>query len=394
MSVKLIGITQPCGELKDLNPQQLISYTARVSSPNNQNNHDTASKLLKYCIKNKHWSIFEQVDMTLEVTTSRAISHQIIRHKSFFFQEFCISGDSLITVYSNKNKTPEYISIEELYKKQFGKNKQTFRTVNYDESNERFTISNIKEVFKTGKKQCFKLTLENGKTIKATKEHKFLTENGFMTMEKALGLNLNNNIANMSKRTKLAVNNCDINHMTQSKNNLNFPLFLNVTDIQYVGYLDTYDLEVDHKSHNYIANGIVVHNSQRYAEAHNYVQVVPRRQDLKNRQNSIDDIDESTKNWFNHVQQHLYNEAYSYYKEGLNKGLAKESMRFLLPESMETKLYMKGSIRSWITYLMVRLEKGLKKTSQMYPMLLSNYTLRFLTNVYFIISNEFKLRLS
>lgn len=87
MSIKLISVTQPCIEGL-LSPEDLISYCARVSNPTNQLNTSTAPKLLKYCIEHKHWSIFEQVNVTFEITTSRAIAAQILRHRSFCFQEF------------------------------------------------------------------------------------------------------------------------------------------------------------------------------------------------------------------------------------------------------------------------------------------------------------------
>lgn len=87
MEVKLISVTQPLIEgIKTA--EQLIVHNARVSNPNNQLNIDTGAKLLSYCIKNSHWSIFEQADMTVEIKTSRAIAAQILRHKSFSFQEY------------------------------------------------------------------------------------------------------------------------------------------------------------------------------------------------------------------------------------------------------------------------------------------------------------------
>lgn len=87
MNVSLISITKP--EIKEINKaEDLIAYCARVSSPLNQMNLDTAPKLLEFLIKNKHWSPFEMVDMTLEIKTSRAIAAQILRHRSFSFQEF------------------------------------------------------------------------------------------------------------------------------------------------------------------------------------------------------------------------------------------------------------------------------------------------------------------
>ena len=86
MNVKLVSLSQPHDD--NMNCEDLIAYCARVSNPSNQNNTATAPNLLKYLIKHKHWSPFEMVSMTLEIKTSRAIAAQILRHRSFSFQEF------------------------------------------------------------------------------------------------------------------------------------------------------------------------------------------------------------------------------------------------------------------------------------------------------------------
>lgn len=87
MSVKLISISEPIdGNMETA--EQLISYCARVSNPSNQSNFETSSKLLKYCIDNNHWSIFEMVNVVMEINTTRDIARQILRHRSFTFQEF------------------------------------------------------------------------------------------------------------------------------------------------------------------------------------------------------------------------------------------------------------------------------------------------------------------
>jgi thymidylate synthase (FAD) len=75
-------------EESGLNLLEQIAYVARVSNPSNQNNHDTAEKLVNYLIKHKHWSPLEMVDATLEIETTRDIARQILRHRSFVFQEF------------------------------------------------------------------------------------------------------------------------------------------------------------------------------------------------------------------------------------------------------------------------------------------------------------------
>jgi thymidylate synthase (FAD) len=86
--IKLISITQGAGDLINKNAQEVISYIARVSNPNNQLNFETSSGLLKYCINHEHWSIFEHAFMTLEINTTRGIAAQVLRHRSFTFQEF------------------------------------------------------------------------------------------------------------------------------------------------------------------------------------------------------------------------------------------------------------------------------------------------------------------
>lgn len=128
--VKLVSITQPTLEgLSGFTPEELIVYIARVSNPSNQLNKETAPKLISYLIKHKHWSPFEFVDMTVEVTTRRSIAAQILRHWSFSFQEF-----------SQRYSTATKVQPIEL-RKQADKNRQSSAevfdpTVFYDHENE------------------------------------------------------------------------------------------------------------------------------------------------------------------------------------------------------------------------------------------------------------------
>lgn len=177
MDVKFIHITPDC--------EKLISYCARVSNPENQSNPNY-EKLLKYCIDNKHWSVTEMGSMCLEITTSRAIAQQILRHRSFHFQEF----------------------------------------------------------------------------------------------------------------------------------------------------------------------------SQRYSKVTEFETYEARRQDLKNRQNSINDLTKETKLWFETRLIKVQEDSKWFYEEALNKGISKESARFLLPLSTQTKLYMHGTVRDWIHYINLRIGNG------------------------------------
>lgn len=176
MKTTLISITPDA--------EKTIMYCARVSNPKNQ--HSDNTKLLNYCIKNHHWSIFEMANMVIEIETSRAISAQILRHRSFSFQEF----------------------------------------------------------------------------------------------------------------------------------------------------------------------------SQRYAEATGFEVYGARRQDNENRQNSIDDLPKEVKTWFKLTQKDNNRSCENLYREAIAQGIAKEQARFLLPMSTSTKLYMNGTIRSWIHYLDLRCGHG------------------------------------
>lgn len=164
--------------------EDLVVYCARVSSPQNQLDVATAPRLLRYCLRKGHWSVFETVSATLEITTSRAIAAQILRHRSFTFQEF----------------------------------------------------------------------------------------------------------------------------------------------------------------------------SQRYAVVpHEYENVEPRRQDEKNRQASHNDLPKEVKDWWYQTQLDLGAAAWLAYGEALERGIARETARFLLPLSTTTRLYMTGNLRSWLFYTQTRL---------------------------------------
>ena len=91
MNVKLVSYSQPTSEFRSHgieDAQELIAYCARVSNPANQYNTETADKLIRYLVKHKHWSPLEMVSACLEITTTRDIARQILRHRSFSFQEF------------------------------------------------------------------------------------------------------------------------------------------------------------------------------------------------------------------------------------------------------------------------------------------------------------------
>ncbi len=129
MNVKLVSLTKPHSDMGDMNCEDLIAYCARVSNPSNQNNTTTAPNLLKYLIKHKHWSPFEMASMTLEIKTSRAIAAQILRHRSFSFQEF----------------SQRYSVAQELEEIQLRKQAEKNRQSSTDEFTDGFFLAKVRE---------------------------------------------------------------------------------------------------------------------------------------------------------------------------------------------------------------------------------------------------------
>lgn len=479
IKVKAIGVTQP---LVDFIPDSegIISYAARVSAPQNQTNFDTADKLLGYCAKHAHWSVFETCSITMEIEAPRDICRQILRHRSFSFQEFCVaSGTKISTVVGG---TVKKVKIEDLYKrfksKQYWSKSENLVRV-FDENTGMLTSAKIKEVFDTGIKPVYRLTLDNGKTIDATAEHKFLTKEGFKKLADITGndfvgcngvpiyqtlewlyeakmeaiengtgvqgmaekagvsyhtvrkwLRKNNlqftkaqvamytdawnkgasresqprygKTVSESTRDRMRFSskkgeNCvlfssgkrrsfalEVRDYWYKRKNYLFKKFKGicaksaketsvrgltaswhkVVSVEFVGELQTYDMEIEHSSHNYVANGIITHNSQRYAEATDFCTREARLQDHKNRQNSIKVPTETEDDKFlisewERRQQEVLEIVNDHYNWAINCGIAKECARVLLPEGLTmSKMYMQGSVRSWMHYINLRKENG------------------------------------
>lgn len=137
LSAKLVGLTQPVNT-EAQTPEDLIVFCARVSNPSNQSNFDTGDKLLKYCIRNKHWSIFEMVNAVIEVQAPRDITRQLLRHRSFSFQEF------------SQRYSDEIEFTEREVRRQDSKNRQN-------------SIDDLSELVKNRSKEIFKLCKDMSK---------------------------------------------------------------------------------------------------------------------------------------------------------------------------------------------------------------------------------------
>jgi thymidylate synthase ThyX len=354
MEVKLVGYTQPSEEFKGdfSSVKDLIAYCARVSNPSNQFNTETTDKLISYLLKHKHFSPFEMASATIEITTTRDIARQILRHRSFTFQEFCIAGDSKITTLAKSGRSKK-IQIRDLYERYSNKvnwDKSDNLVRVFDEASKTFVPVKIKEVFKTGVKPVYELILENGKKVISTKEHKFLSRRGFLPLEDLY----------------------DDDFIGCSVVSVYQPVWSKIKSIKFKGFEETYDMEVEHSSHNYIANGVVTHNSQRYADPRQLGFVIreTRLQDLKNRQNSIGldplDIDgyNLDQEW-KRRQQEVLDIVKENYAWAIENNIAKEQARAILPEgNTVSRMYMQGTIRSFIHYIELRREEGTQREHQ------------------------------
>jgi len=539
--------------------ERIIARHARVSTKNPD--REEYKKLITYCIHHGHWSILEQAAASFELVTTRAISPQILRHRSFAFQEACITGDSLISFElpnrHTKNRKRHYTrSISYLYDRfYFGaapiisrwgpedkrrislKDRiQNMRIRVFDQSTKEFITSNIVNIYKTGVKHCYEITFSNGKKVKSTLDHKFLTKDGFASIKEILNLKVTNTniVAIPSERmdtlfatngipvyqdkewllktkeaciasgtglkgiaeaaecsthtirkwlkkhsisfTKKEVSSytpawnkglrykgkplseetkskirakarrgsdsnlwrggvdrnerqkiCDFisthrrsllesahfkcnkcgssrklelhhklpvyshpekaydlsnievlckkchsavhktaGHCTEwrkrSRGNKLTVRWTTVSSITYLGLLDTYDLEVAHESHNYVANGVVVHNSQRYCNPLEVLQdahVQPsefsiRMQAEKNRQSSSIEADYQLVESLRKRIASIDHEIREIYKDMLENGIARECARNILPLYTPTRLHMSGTIRSWVHYVGLR----------------------------------------
>lgn len=530
-TAKIIACTEP--KITDpetnypITVDEFVAYVARVSNPENQHNHLTAPKLLRYLAKHKHWSPFELVDVVMEIETTRDIGRQILRHRSFSFQEFCVEENTMIRMKSR------CVPIKDLYKRQCNKqysDMSDWMVRVYDHDTKQLTYAKIKEVFETGVKPVYEVLLDNGKKITCTKDHKLLTFDGYSTVENLTidkfvacngvplyqdkewlenakkvsietggGVNMIAEMANVKystirkwlkrhgiqfsrkeaasctliwnkglpperqpmygkfhdhetrtrqsimstnkgkssnfyKNGKYVTSNlswrnlvavkcsgykselmieqkyvCPISGVTLTRENSEVDHVLpvcfrpdlafeksnlrvvhkdahrkkslkeareskytasysKVVSITYVGDRQTYDMEIDHVDHNYVANGIITHNSQRYADptqSLGFTHREARLQDLKNRQNSIEISEKDDPflelDWQKR-QATLIEQIEETYKWAIQNGIAKEQARAVLPEGLTvSRMYMKGSLRSWIHYCQLRMDVATQK---------------------------------
>lgn len=154
MKARLVGYTQPSDEFKSdmKDVQDLVAYAARVSNPSNQMNTETSKRLLNYLIKHAHWSPFEMASATIEVETTRDIARQLLRHRSFSFQEFSQR-------YADPNDLDETFEVREA-RLQDQKNRQNSIECENDYIKERWEEEQLKVIQQA--KTAYNWAIDNG----------------------------------------------------------------------------------------------------------------------------------------------------------------------------------------------------------------------------------------
>ena len=154
MKARLVGYTQPSDEFKSdmKDVQDLVAYAARVSNPSNQMNTETSKRLLNYLIKHAHWSPFEMASATIEVETTRDIARQLLRHRSFSFQEFSQR-------YADPNDLDETFEVREA-RLQDQKNRQNSIECENDNIKERWEEEQLKVIQQA--KTAYNWAIDNG----------------------------------------------------------------------------------------------------------------------------------------------------------------------------------------------------------------------------------------
>ena len=150
MKIELISYSQPESYFAE-NMTELVAFCARVSNPSNQSNKDTSEKLIRYLVKNQHWSPLEMVSMCLEIETTRDIARQILRHRSFSFQEFSQR-------YADPTQELDFVLREA--RLQDTKNRQNSIETDSDYLKERWEEEQLSVLFRV--KQAYKWAIYNG----------------------------------------------------------------------------------------------------------------------------------------------------------------------------------------------------------------------------------------
>jgi len=290
-------------------------------------------KRVKSCIQRGHESVIEHAVATFLISEiSRACSFQLVRHR---LASYCLAGDTTVTTYRKSYKCPcKSWTVSQLYAwSQNGKKKEELKFINLNGINENNEIEavKIKNIFHTGYQRVYCIRTENNHEIRATAKHRLLTSDGWKYLH------------DLSVGNILFANNAEVDngrHQVREDK---------IISIKPDGFDDTYDIEIDGPWHNFIANGLVVHNSQesqRYCDTGEWVPVIPK---------TI--LEHSNPDLLPRYVQFM-SEAKRQYSWFRQQGIPKEDARFVLPNATPTTLIMTANLREWRHIINLRANKA------------------------------------
>lgn len=381
-------------ELQDLMGDDLaIVNAARVSFLGESKGTEKDKKLLFYLMRHRHTSPFEMVEFKWRVRAPLVVWWQWARHRMW-----CLAGNTQIS-FSHPNHTskdphpsastnhePQF-TIKQLYK--LWQNPAERSQIEqmpirvYDENAQLFTVSHIADVMYSGNKRLFEIELADGQLLQCSKDHRILTSTGWQRLEDAIGLRFNvDRVASMTQACYVATHQQALLQSEKSRkanspstssfdgysdainshhsslqatwksepygNNpakpspKEMPLschYSKVVSVRYIGIQDTYDLSIKGPHHNFVANGIVVHNSYNaqsgrytpFEENDFYSPENWRWQAESNKQASDGDLDPENNEKLKALLLDHYEQSYKLYQQALEIGVAKEQARLFLP---------------------------------------------------------------
>ncbi|HET8634766.1 MAG TPA: FAD-dependent thymidylate synthase [Gemmatimonadales bacterium] len=347
--------------------ERLAEFAGRLCymSQHNPANRTTA-EYLQNILKQGHGSVFEHAQYVLLLEgISRSCSHELVRHRAGF--GYCLAGDTEIYSehrWGGKRDGVRRRTIREIFdmsKTPHGRSRlKLLRLRSLDEGTGEFTTGRVKAVARSGVKPVFKVQLEDGKTITCSKDHRFLTPNGWERLEEITG-----------KGAWLIVEGdrqAESNSPWASESHSALAVCAEavtcrrIVSVTCAGEQETYDIEMEGPHHNFVANGIVTHNSQlsqRYVDESHAAFVMPPaiQGDARLEREWEAQVTEAQAAYVTAVE-HLMN-RYEWVESKVHRRkMAREAARSVLPNATEVKIVVSANVRAWRTMLELRLGEG------------------------------------
>lgn len=315
---------------------------------------DSAEKFIRGIIKRGHESVIEHASISFKIICDRGVTHELVRHR---IASYCVTGDTMIPSYvEGKRRSAKKRSIETIYKWSLdSKCHAAFQHLivrSFDERTHAIVPNKIKKVFFNGIRDVFEITTESGRSLKCTDGHRFFTDNGWKTLNEL-------EVGDFVYVNGLpSINSIDRNLRNNTTENLNHPYAIGafkdkILNIDFVGKEKVYDLEMESPHHNYIANGIIVHNSQESSRYCDYSAGKFGGELTFIKPCFWSEDNENFKLWRSTME--LVEKNYLTLRAG---GARPEEARSILPNSLKTEIFVTMNLREWRHFLKLRTAKA------------------------------------